>query len=147
MWNIDSLKAYAEQIANQYGIDSEVFKAQIKYESGWNPNALSAKGAMGISQFIPSTAEEYGIDPYNPIQSIEAQGKYMSSLLRMFQGDYRKALAGYNWGQGNVKKYGMDKLPQETIDYIDSILGTKTVSSEYSSGAVLKPGESVKFIL
>lgn len=148
MWNTDDLKTYAEQIANQYGIDPEVFKAQIRQESNWNPYAYNPKsGATGISQFIPSTAEQYGIDPYNPIQSIEAQGKYMSLLLHMFGGDYRKALAGYNWGQGNVIRQGMGALPQETVDYIDAILGTKTLTSERSSGVLLKPGESAKFIL
>lgn len=83
-----------------------------------------------MMQFMPATAKGYGIDPYNPKQAVDAAGKMMSGLIAKYNGDVSKALAGYNWGGGNVdkaiKKYGSDWLkhaPKETQNYIKKILG------------------------
>jgi len=121
--------------ADSYGIDREIAWRQIKQESGFDPNAVGPPTrygtAKGIAQFIDSTARDYGLtNPFDPIASLEAYGKYMRALLRMFGGDYAKAVGGYNWGPGNVQKaaaqYGSNWLahaPAETRNYVAVIVG------------------------
>ncbi|ASS66206.1 lytic transglycosylase domain-containing protein [Paenibacillus sp. RUD330] len=120
------------QAASQkYGLGNGILERIAKQESGFNPNAKNSKsGAAGMMQFMPGTAQGYGIDPYNPAQAIDAAGKMVSGLLAKYDGDMSKALAGYNWGGGNVdkavKKYGANWLayaPAETKNYIKKIMG------------------------
>lgn len=122
-----------QQYAAQYGVDANFMQAQQMAESGGNPAAINTKtstgeASVGLTQFQPATAAQYGIDPKDPVQAIKGQAAYMSDLLRMFGGDYRKAAAAYNWGQGNVQnaiaKYGdkwLDHAPQETQTYLKNI--------------------------
>ena len=118
-------KIYA--YADQYGIDRNVALNQIRQESNCSSTVCSNKGACGIAQFMPGTAAQYGLtDRRNVDASLNAWGKYMSYLLSLFGGDYRKALAGYNWGEGNVQKKGIDNLPAETANYLARILGSGT---------------------
>ncbi|MCK9991394.1 MAG: hypothetical protein RugAbin2_02408 [Rugosibacter sp.] len=86
-----------------------------------NGSTRSPVGAMGIAQFMPATAKEFGIDPLNPAQAIDAAGKYLSRLYGRF-GNWSEALAAYNWGQGNVARKGLAKAPAETRNYFASIL-------------------------
>ena len=69
-----------------------------------------------------NTAKQYGIDPLNAEQSIEAAGKYLASLYKQF-GNWQQAVASYNWGQGNVARKGLAKAPLETRNYYAQILG------------------------
>lgn len=116
---------------SKYGLPDGFLAAIAKTESSFNPNARNSKsGASGMFQFMPATAKGYGIDPFNPEQAADAAGKMMSGLIAKYDGDYAKALAGYNWGGGNVdkavKKWGsnwLDHAPKETKDYIKKILG------------------------
>lgn len=117
-----------ESEAARFGVNPNIMKRQLMAESSGNPNAVSPKGAAGVSQFMPDTAKRYGIDPKIPAQAIKGQAAYMSDLLELFGGDYEKALAGYNWGEGNVTKtvakYGeawKDHIPAETSAYIRKI--------------------------
>ena len=107
-------------------------KGQIQAESNFKPNAKSPVGAFGISQFMPDTAKQYkvmsGDSPEAVKSQAEGQTKYMQYLLKRYNGDWDKALAGYNYGEGNVdkklktaKEKGVDwktLLPQETKDYL-----------------------------
>jgi len=102
---------------------SDLFVRQAKQESGFNPYATSPKGAAGIFQHMPATAQELGIDPYDPTQSIQGGVKYMGQLLNKYQGDPTKALAAYNWGMGNVDRKGLEAAPTETQNYLKNILG------------------------
>lgn len=99
------LQAYAVQLANGIGMNPAVFLAQIQQESGWDPNAIgrypdgTPSGAVGIAQFIPSTAAQYGLsDPTDPWASLEAAAAYMGDLLKKNNGDYTAALTEYNTG-------------------------------------------------
>jgi len=126
---------YLYRVADSFGIDRDKAYKQIEKESNFNPKAVGKKTrygtAKGIAQFIDSTAAQYGLqNPFDPYESFDAWGKYMSDLLLMFDGDYSKAMAAYNWGQGNVQKaiqaYGDDWLksaPRETQDYVSGITG------------------------
>ena len=112
------------QAAQQYGLDPNIFLRQLTQESQLDPNAVNKKsGAAGIAQFMPKTAADFGIDPFDPQQAIPAAAQFMHQNLKRFGGDYSKALAAYNWGPENVHKYGLTNAPPETQDYIDRIMG------------------------
>ena len=116
---IDSL---VDRYARIYSLDANIMLAQLWQESRFNPVAVSPKGAKGIAQFMPATARRFGItDPFDIEQSIRGQAKYMRFLLDKF-GDYALALAGYNAGEGNVKKYKGIPPFKETRNYVNSIL-------------------------
>ena len=114
--------------AQKHGVPLGLLVAQGAQESGyWDPDVVSGKrvssaGAQGVGQFMPATAERFGIDPLDPWQAIDAQAKYMRTNADMFGGDWAKALAGYNWGEGNVQKKGLKNLPAETRDYLAQIM-------------------------
>lgn len=104
----------------KYKLPKGLLHAQMQAESGGNPNAVSQKGAQGIMQFMPGTAKQYDIDPLDPIQSIDGAGRMMREMLDQ-TGSLRGAVAAYNWGIGNVKRKGLDAMPQETRDYIQRV--------------------------
>ncbi len=117
------LEPIAVQIATNAGINPTVFTRLITQESGWNPEAKSSAGAIGLAQFMPGTAKAYGIDPTDPIQSMQGAAQYLSNSLKMFNGDYPKAVASYNAGPGAVQKYGGVPPFKETQNYVKNILG------------------------
>src|SRR6185312_6930209 len=94
--------AIARQDALDVGINPDYFVRQINQESGFNPNAISPAGAVGIAQFLPSTAAGLGINPYDPIAALKGAAQYMANYARLYGGDYAKALAAYNAGSGTV---------------------------------------------
>lgn len=113
----------AEAEKQGLGKYSDLFVRQAKQESGFNPYATSPKGAGGVFQHMPATAQELGINPYDTTQSIQGGVKYMGQLLNKYQGDPTKALAAYNWGMGNVDRKGLEAAPTETQNYLKNILG------------------------
>lgn len=117
------LEQLAKAAARKYGVDEQVFLAQIMQESGWDVNAISSAGAQGLAQFMPATARDFGIDPFNPEQALDGAARYMRQGLDRYKGDYRKALAAYNAGFGNVDKYGDVPPFEETQLYVKNILG------------------------
>lgn len=133
---VEKFAAAIDANARQYGVDAGVMRRQLQAESAGNPNArnnndirVTGSPSIGIAQFQPATAKRYGIDPTDPVQSIRGQAAYMSDLLKMFDGDYQKALAGYNWGEGNVQKavekHGdkwMAHAPASTQAYVRKIV-------------------------
>lgn len=142
--NYQKYKPLLESVYTQKGFkDSQAqafLKAQVEAESGFNPNAVSKKGAFGISQFMPETAKQYGVDKNNVQSQVVGQAKYMSYLLKRYGGDWDKALAGYNYGEGNVdkviakaNKQNVDWrtfLPEETKNYLVKI---KTKALNYGA--------------
>lgn len=121
----------ARQAAAENGVPVEMFLRQITTESGWNDQAVSPAGAKGLLQFMPATAAEYGIDPLDPVASINAGARYMRRLYEAHERSWKRALAAYNWGWGNVAGLGgrprwdgsRATLPAETARYLDAILG------------------------
>jgi hypothetical protein len=111
------------QAAVAAGIDPDIFARQIKQESGFNPNAKSPAGALGIAQFMPDTAKGLNINPNDPSQALPAAAKLMRSYLDMYGGDYKKALAAYNAGPGAVDKYNGVPPFKETQAYVSAIYG------------------------
>lgn len=92
--------------AQKYGIDDSLVKAVIYTESYFNPNATSHKGASGLMQLMPATAEKYGVrDLYNPHQNIVAGIKHLRYLKTLFPGNLKYVIAAYNAGENAVNKY------------------------------------------
>lgn len=117
--NLDSI---FKEAADKYGVSERLLKAIAYTESGFQSNITSSSGAMGIMQLMPSTASAYGVaDPYDAYQNIMGGAAVLKDLLNMFQGNQSLAIAGYNAGCGNVKKY--DGIPPftETQNYVAKV--------------------------
>lgn len=102
------------QAATKYGVPEKGLRALLQQESGFNPQAVSPKGASGIAQFMPETAKQFGIDPFKPEQAIPAAAQYLKQNYDEF-GSWDKALAAYNAGPERVRTGGV--LPAETQNY------------------------------
>lgn len=108
-----------------YNLPAGLLRSVAITESGGNQFAISGAGAKGLFQFMDGTARDMGLrgnDVFDPSKSAQAAAKYLSRLLQANGGDLSKALASYNWGLGNVQKYGMALMPQETRQYIPKVL-------------------------
>lgn len=118
-------KQYASLVmesAKKHGVPERLLSALLQQESGFNPNAQSPVGAMGIAQFMPATAKGLGIDPLDPLQAIPAAAQYLKRSFDKF-GSWELALAAYNAGGGAVGKYGGIPPYPETQNYVKSIMG------------------------
>ncbi len=95
-----------QQAAERHRVDPALIKAIIMAESGYNPNAVSKKGAKGLMQLMPKTAEALGVkDSFNPEHNIDAGVEYFKQLLNQFDGNVKLALAAYNAGSRRVRQY------------------------------------------
>ena len=119
----EQLGNIVSNISAKYNVDEKLVNAVIRQESGFNPKAKSKAGAMGLMQLMPATAKGLGVkDPYNPVQNIEGGVKYLSNLLKKYNGNIVLALAAYNAGSGAVDTYSGVPPYKETQNYVKSIL-------------------------
>ena len=122
---IDHLDDLITEAADTNNIDPNLVKAVILQESGGDPKAVSPKGAKGLMQLMDATASMLGVsDPFDTKENIAGGVKYLSSLIKKFDGDLRKALAAYNAGPATVEKYNGVPPFEETKKYVSSILDT-----------------------
>jgi len=109
--------------SEKYGVNASLVKAVIHAESGYNPNAVSSKGASGLMQLMPATAKSLKVaDRFNPKDNVEGGVKYLRFLLDTFRGDVSLAVAAYNAGLNKVAKYGGIPPYNETRTYVNRVL-------------------------
>jgi|SRR5580658_2431249 soluble lytic murein transglycosylase-like protein len=111
----------ADQAADKYGLPRWLVRSVMRAESGFQPQAVSPKGAIGLMQLMPGTAQKLGADPRDPAQNADAGARYLRDLLQMYDGALWHALAAYNAGPGAVAKYKGLPPFTETLRYISRI--------------------------
>lgn len=111
----------ADAAADKYGLPRQLVRSVMAAESGFQPGAVSAKGAIGLMQLMPSTALDLGADARDPAQNVDAGARYLRDLLVKYSGALWHALAAYNAGPAAVDKYGSIPPYRETIQYINRI--------------------------
>jgi soluble lytic murein transglycosylase-like protein len=115
----------AEAVAKRNDMDPALVQAVIQTESNWNPFAVSSKGAFGLMQLLPSTAERYGVrDVFDPEQNVKGGTRYLRDLLDLYHGDLKKSLAAYNAGEQAVAKFGGVPAYRETRNYVRKVTNT-----------------------
>ena len=111
------------EAAQQYRLDGLLLAAVVEAESGYDPRAVSPRGALGLMQLMPATAAHYGAtEPADPRANVRAGARYLRDLLRRFDDDLELALAAYNAGPGNVTRYGGVPPFRETTRYVERVL-------------------------
>lgn len=129
----ESMDAIFEEAAEKYDVPVNLLMAVGKAESGYNADAVSSAGAMGVMQLMPSTAAALGVDnAFDARSNIMGGAKYLSQKLQQYNGDIDLTLAAYNAGSGNVEKYGGVPPFDETINYIRRI--REYMGQELSTG-------------
>jgi hypothetical protein len=130
-----------EETANRFHVDPALIRAVIQVESGYDPKAVSSKGAMGLMQLIPATAQRFGVaNPFDPKQNLEGGVNYLKYLMGLFGGDLNLSLAAYNAGEHSVQRSGGIPPIAETQSYVrkvtsiyqpgDGAAGTKATPKE-----------------
>lgn len=132
-WTKQQLQEEARRVAAEEGVDPALFMGLIQQESQWNPTARSPVGAFGLTQIMPATAANPGFgirglsgeQLNDPLAQLRFGARYLKTMLNRYDGNVDKALASYNWGAGNVDKYGVnpDKMPAETRGYLHKVKG------------------------
>lgn len=133
-------KAYAAAL--KYGNDPNVFAAVISIESGGRRNVVSSKGAIGPAQLMPETAKDYGVDPRDPDQNLDAASRHFQRLAKKYNNNLEYVLLAYNWGEGKLDQWlkggKSGKLPGESVAYVQkafNLLGIQRQKPSFGSVA------------
>lgn len=125
----DTVQSPYEDVINQaaikYSLPPRLLQEVVRQESQFKPNAKSGSNAMGLMQLTPITQKHLGVkNPNDPNENINAGARYLSQLMKKYNGDLQLTLAAYNAGPGNVAKYKNTVPPfPETQNYVNNILG------------------------
>lgn len=129
--------------ARQHAVDPRLVKSVMLVESGFNPGAISPKGARGLMQLMPATATAYGVrDIHNPAENIAGGTRYLRHLLGLFGGNLEKSLAAYNAGETAVGRYGGIPPYAETRLYVHKALTAYYGKTPLGGGFGIAPSES-----
>jgi soluble lytic murein transglycosylase-like protein len=133
------LDQLVQKTAEKHQVDPRLVRAVIATESNWNTGAVSKKGAQGLMQLQPDTAQKLGVaDAFDPAQNVDGGVRYLSMMLDRYHGDMHLALAAYNAGPGAVDRSGGVPQIAETRNYVQK------VTSAYLGGTGLQPPTIVK---
>jgi soluble lytic murein transglycosylase-like protein len=138
-------EGFIQQSSSRNGVDSSLVKAVIQAESDFNPRAVSGAGAKGLMQLMDKTGQGLGVtNPFDPAQNIEGGTRFLSNLLKKYNGNEGVALAAYNAGPARVDRLGIKNdadlqsklhlLPRETQKYVSKVLGFK---EQHQSGQLV----------
>lgn len=126
-----SFAALFREAEARWGLPAGLVEAVAKAESGFNPQAVSRAGALGLMQLMPATARGLGVaNPLDPAQNVEGGARYLRELLDRFDGNVALALAAYNAGPGAVARYGGVPPYQETQTYVNRVLAYMQAGSQ-----------------
>jgi hypothetical protein len=118
----DGVDQLVREAAERHRVDPALVRAVIETESNWNPGAYSRKGAIGLMQLIPTTAQRFGAnDAFNPKQNVDAGVRYLKTLLERYNGNLDLALAAYNAGEGAVDRAHGIPAYRETRNYVQKV--------------------------
>jgi len=111
------------ETSQREGVSPDLLRSVMKQESAFRPCAVSSKGAMGLMQLMPATAEQMGIaDPFDPMSNLDGGARFLKQLLTRYSGDVPKALGAYNAGPARVDAAGAVPAIPETVDYVRQII-------------------------
>jgi soluble lytic murein transglycosylase-like protein len=119
----DAYAAKVAELAARYDLSPALIEAVVWQESRWNAGAVSPVGARGLSQLMPGTARQMGVNPYDPYANLEGGARYLREQLDRFGGDLEKALAAYNAGPARVESAGGIPRIRETQSYVAAVMG------------------------
>jgi hypothetical protein len=129
-----------ERHAERYRVDATLVRAVIQVESDFNPSVVSSKGACGLMQLMPATASRFGVrEIHDPEQNIHGGVQYLAHLMRLFNGDLTRVLAGYNAGENAVIRHGGVPPYAETTEYVRRAM-TVYYGRPWGGGAIWLPG-------
>jgi soluble lytic murein transglycosylase len=118
-----ALDSHIREAAHRYGVSEQLVTAVIRVESGFNPRAVSPKGARGLMQLMPTTASQLGVrDSFDPVENIDGGVRHLRGLMERFENNLPLALAAYNAGEGAVAQYRGIPPYRETQQYVTRIL-------------------------
>ena len=121
--SIEEIQTMAREYANANRVPAGLVNAIIETESSYNPSAVSPRGAMGLMQLMPATARQLGVEnPFIPEENVRGGVQLMRQLLDRYNGDFRKALAAYNAGEGAVDRHNGVPPYAETQNYVNRVI-------------------------
>jgi soluble lytic murein transglycosylase-like protein len=140
------IRELVQSISREHGVDPRLVDAMVRVESAYDPNAVSHRGAMGLMQLMPETAERLGVDdPFDPEMNIRGGVREFSRLVQQYSGNLQFALAAYNAGEGAVAKYRGVPPYSETRNYVSRIL-TLYTGRPYRLAGTYRPAVPVQIV-
>ena len=116
------LRYYADTYADHYGVPRALVHAIIAQESDWNPLALSTKGAAGLMQLMPATAEDYLVrNRFSVTENLDGGIQYLADLMREFRGEMRLAVAAYYCGSRRIARQGLTYRNPDVVSYVEAV--------------------------